>query len=151
MAGLIITLSEFVQCFSGLRAFSLNHSSFDFPSSLFGRQGRWYDPVSQMRKSRPMGSNKMYPAKWLRWMGPRPWSHHLELSPAQPAPLAAVPRPVLQGAMLSRRTRGTQTSPSRPSRLFSTAVSIISLLSTFLSGAGRKLVIAPHVVPAHLF
>lgn len=101
MAGLIITLSEFVQCFSGLRAFSLNHSSFDFPSSLFGRQGRWYDPVSQMRKSRPMGSNKMYPAKWLRWMGPRPWSHHLELSPAQPAPLATVPRPVLQGAMLS--------------------------------------------------
>lgn len=55
-----------------------------------------------MRKSRLMGSNKMYPVKWLRWLGPRPWSHHLELSPAQPATLAAIPRPVRQGSMLAR-------------------------------------------------
>ena len=78
--------------FFRLKNISTYHSSFDFLSFLWGRQGRWYDPILQTRKLKLIASKKMCPVKWLRWVEPGLWSLHLELSPSQPATFTAIPR-----------------------------------------------------------
>lgn len=128
--------------FFRLKNISTYHSSFDFLSFLWGRQGRWYDPILQMRKLKLMALKKMCPVKWLRWVEPGLWSLHLELSPSQPTSyLYCCP----QGP------KDTQNSTSCHLWVSSTLISVISLLPSFLSSGERKKLIAPQVVPTHLF